>query len=354
MKIGVLSNVFQQHFIPEVEEDLVEIATTVMRALQNYGHETAFYDVTESTFERLRRRNFDIAFNVCERFNGNSTLEPHVPAMLELLGIKYTGSGPMALATCMNKARVKDILVAHGIKTPKYQLFFKGNDNLSKELKFPLFTKPNQMDNSIGITNDAVVRNEEQLRKRVKYLMQTFNQPVLVEEYIEGTDIDAGVLGNNDDALALPLIEVEYEELPKGIEPIFSYDAKWNKQSQIYNKTYYTYEKGDIPKRTENKIKEIAVDICKILDIRDYGRVDLRLDRNNEPYVLEMNPNPGISADCSTPFAAESLGISHDKMINLILYHAMKRYGMIKPSMSFRAAAKSINTNQVVRNKIIA
>src|SRR3989344_7833787 len=167
MKVAVLSNVFGDYENKEVEDDLMEVGNAVVSALREYGHEAIFFDVNEKTFEKLRKANINIAFNVCERFNGNSFFEPHVAAMLELLGIPYTGSAPLTLALCMNKVRVKEILNYYGIPTPKFQVFYSRNKKLNPDLTFPLIVKPSAMDNSIGINSHSVVRNEKELQRRV-------------------------------------------------------------------------------------------------------------------------------------------------------------------------------------------
>jgi len=328
MKIGILSNIFKESDdAEEVEDDLMQVGKLVHQALLNKGHDVKFFDVNEKTFEELRKSDIDIAFNVCERFNGSSFHEPNVAAMLELLNIPYTGSGPLALALCMNKPRVKEIMTHHGIPTPNWQVFYSRNKKLREDMKFPLIVKPAQMDNSIGIDNNAIVNDEKELQSKVGYINRTYNQPALVEEYIPGRDLDVGVVGNGFNSKVLPIAEVNYSGLSPGINKIFSYEAKWDKNCELYKVTGYRFD-IDVPKSVEAKIKRIALDLYRVLDLRDYGRVDIRLSDDNIPYVLEMNPNPGISCDCSTPAAAESLGISYDDMIQLILDNALDRYNL--------------------------
>jgi len=330
MKIGILSNIFQEYSdSSEVEDDLMHVGKLVHKALTNKGHSVKFFDVNEKTFEALRKSDIDIAFNVCERFNGNSFHEPNVAAMLELLNIPYTGSGPLALALCMNKPRVKEIMTHHNIPTPNWQVFYSRNKKLREDMKFPLIVKPAQMDNSIGINNDAIAHDEKELQSKVGYINRTYNQPALVEEYIQGRDLDVGVLGNGFNAKVLPIAEVNYNGLSPGINKIFSYEAKWDKQCELYNVTGYRFD-IDIPKCVEARIKRVALELYRILDLNDYGRVDIRLSEDNIPYVLEMNPNPGISCECSTPMAAESIGVSYDDMIEMILENALDRYNMKK------------------------
>ncbi len=328
MKVAVLSSSFSKFNDKEIEEDMGDVATSVIGALSSYGHDVCFYDVNEKTFEQLRKANVNAAFNVCERFNGNSFFEPHVAAMLELLGIPYTGSGPLTLALCMNKARVKEILTHYEIPTPKFQVFFSKNKRLDPEMKFPLIVKPVCMDNSLGISNNSIVKSEKELQNKVAYINRVYNQAALVEEFIEGRELAIGVLGNNGDAEVLPISEFMFYNLPHGTHDILSYDAKWDNKSEIFNKSIEVCP-AQLPKYIEAKLKKIALDIYKILEVKDYGRIDIRLAEDGTPYVLEMNPNPGISADNTIPKAAKSLGITYNEMINKIFNISLKRHNML-------------------------
>lgn len=325
MRIAVLSNSFKEYGNKEVEEDLTVTGKAVMKALASFGHEVSFFDVNEKTFEILRKTNIDIAFNVCERFNNNSMFEPHVAAMLELLGIPYTGSGPLALALCMNKARVKEILMQNGIPTPGFQVFYSKNKRIDPNLKFPLIVKPICMDNSIGILNDSVVYNEKDLKNRVAYVNRVYNQPALVEEFIEGREFAVGTMGNNGNAVALPVSEYVFLNLKEDEKPILSYELKWDIDYDGGQVGAFEVCPAQIPKYLETKMKRLALDAHKILEVRDYSRIDIRLGKDGTPYVLEMNPNPGISADNTIPKAAKSLGLTYNEMINNILKCALKR-----------------------------
>ncbi len=326
MKIAVLSNRFSEHTNKEVEEDLVITGNAVIDALRSFGHDATLYDVNEKTFELLRRAKVDFAFNVCERFNGNSFFEPHIAAMLELLGIQYTGSGPLTLALCMNKVRVKEILAHNGIPTPKFQVFPSRNKKLDPELQFPLIVKPSCMDNSIGISNDNVVHTEKELRSKVASINHVYGQPALVEEYIDGRELAVGILSNGANATVLPISEYVFSDLPEDVNRILCYDAKWNQESAIYRGSAEQCP-AELPKYIETRIRKIALDVYKLLDVRDYGRVDLRLGKDGTPYVLEMNPNPGISADNTLPKAAKALGWTYQEMIHEIFVQALERQG---------------------------
>ena len=327
MKVAILSNIFQEseEGSTEVEGDLMKVGKATKDALDYYGHEVKFYDVNDRVFEKLRKDKPDIAFNVCERFNGSSFFEPHVASMLELLEIPYTGSGPLALATCINKPRVKAVLMHNNILTPRYQVFYSRWRKMEQKLKFPVIVKPTCMDNSIGIDENAICQTEEKMRSRINYLLKTYNQPALVEEFIKGREINVAVMGTGKESIPLPLCEVTLESGGDRSEKIMNYNFKWSPDSEIYHDSALTCP-AEVPKYVVEKMQKIAVQVHQLLECDDYSRIDFRLDKDNNAYVLEMNPNPGISADCFVPTAAESVGLNYKQMINAIFCLALERY----------------------------
>jgi D-alanine-D-alanine ligase len=272
--------------------------------------------------------------------------------MLELLNIPYTGSGPLTLATCINKVRVKEILMHHGILTPNYQVFYSRNKKLDTDLKFPLIVKPVCMDNSIGITSDAVVKDEDELRTRISYILRTYDQPALVEEYIDGKEITVGVLGNGRNALVLPPSEVIFkgsnDDAKAGDTKIYSYEAKWLKDSDSW-KGIEIVCPAELPKYQEYRIKRIALQVYNILGCRDYGRIDFRLSKEGVPYVLELNPNPGISPAIEgeqpefIPHAASKAGMIYDELILKIFNEALERNNMTIKIMQIPKASSTEN-----------
>lgn len=360
MKVAILSNTFKENTeYKEVEEDLTEVGNAVKRVLEAAGHKAIFFDVNEKTFEELRKSDIDMAFNVCERFNGSSLFEPHIASMLELLNIPYTGSGPLTLATCINKVRVKEILMHHGILTPNYQVFYSRNKKIDPELKFPLIVKPVCMDNSIGITADAVVNNEEELRSKVSYILRTYDQPALVEEFIDGKEITVGVLGNGRNSSILPISEVSFKNWPEDESKVYSYEAKWLKDSDEWKGVSIDCP-ANVPKYQEYRIKRTALQVYNVLGCRDYGRIDFRLSKDGVPYVLEMNPNPGISPFISEgeqpdliPFASQKAGLSYDELIMKIFNEALERNNMtIRIMPSPKPADTMIKTDIIVEAPI--
>lgn len=360
MKVAILSNLFKENTeYKEVEEDLMEVGNAVKRVLESAGHEAVFFDVNEKTFEELRKSDIDMAFNVCERFNGSSLFEPHIASMLELLNIPYTGSGPLTLATCINKVRVKEILMHHGILTPNYQVFYSRNKKLDPELKFPLIVKPVCMDNSIGIGADAVVRTEEELRSRVSSILRTYDQPALAEEFIDGKEITIGILGNGRTASVLPMSEVLFKNWPDNESKVYSYEAKWLTESAEWKGVSIDCP-ATLPKYQEYRIKRTALQVYNVLGCRDYGRIDFRLSSDGVPYVLEMNPNPGISPYLGTgdqpdfmPFASQKAGLSYDDLIMKIFNEALERNNMtIRILPSPKSVDAAVKTEVVVSTTI--
>jgi D-alanine-D-alanine ligase len=326
MRVGVLYNIIKSSESKEVEEDLMEMTNGIKKSLESYGHKVFLINADENLFENLKKKRIEIVFNVCERFNDNSLFEPHVAAMLELSGTPFTGSDCLTLSMCNNKIRTKEILTAYKIPTPKYQVFYSCDEKLNSDLKFPLIVKPEQQENSIGITKDSIINDEESLRRRIKYVNEEFNQAALVEEFIKGNDVEVSIIGNNS-LFVLPIGKVVYEKLSDAAEDkIFCYESKWDLES----KNYGDYVKADLAKDVEEKLKRLAIKIYKMFNIKDYGRIDFRLTKNNEPYVIEVTANPGLSKICSTSESAEWINIGYKELINKIFETALKRYAIKK------------------------
>jgi len=355
MMIGLLSNVLEcTSGNAEVEQDLMQVGEAVKRALESRGHQVIFYDLDADALERIlkdaqgegddaqepqtelaehvtpvKRIKLDAVFNVCERYNNLSTLEPNVASMLELYGIPYTGSSPWALAVCMNKVRVKELLQHHQLPIAKYQVFTSSRQRLDPDLSFPLIVKPNMMDNSIGITKDSLVHDLERLQAQVALLLGTYDQEVLVEEFLPGREFTVGVIGNVA-AETLPICEISFEKFPDKLPRILGYDAKWFKDSDAYQHTPIVCP-APISEELAARMRTLALEAYTLLGVRDYGRVDFRLDANGNPVILEMNPNPGINVEDFIPVAARVAGISYEELINMILNEALTRHGVALP-----------------------
>ncbi len=251
--------------------------------------------------------------------------------MLEFLNIPYTGSDPLTLSICLDKARTKEILSYSKIPTPEF-LVIDQNDDIEKiEFSFPAIVKPIAEGSSKGIFNSSVVFNKEDLLNEIEKVHKIYNQPALIEKFLSGKEFTVAVLGNGSEAKVLPIIEMKYEELPEGLLPIYSYEAKW-----IFDTRENPLNIYECPAKIDSELKKliekIALKTYHILRCRDWSRIDMRLDENGIPNVLEINPLPGILPDPNDnscyPKAARAAGLSYSEMINAVLNAARKRYGI--------------------------
>lgn len=297
-------------------------------ALQNLNHTPELVNLNLDSFEYLRKSDFDLVFNLCDDgFRNDSLLEAHIPAMLDILQLPYTGANFLTLATCVNKARTKELLSFHNIPTPEFQVFYRNSDKLDRRLKFPLIVKPLHEDASIGLKKESVVKNRNQLRERVAFVMKNYNQPALVERFIAGREVYVGILGSGDRLTVLPISEIVFDStLPKTAK-ICSYEAKWVTKSKAYKDTPV-----ECPARLDKDLEQSLVEIAKkaysLMSCQDYGRVDFRIDESSQPYVLEVNPNPDLSFDAGLTKMAKAQGTDYDELIGKVLDSALHRYQM--------------------------
>ncbi|MEM3440179.1 MAG: ATP-grasp domain-containing protein [Candidatus Bathyarchaeia archaeon] len=308
------------------EEDTVE---AIANALQRGGCEVIRIEADEGAYERLARSRPDIVFNIAEGLRGESR-ESHIPAMLEMLGIPYTGSGPLTLAIALNKALTHRILSASGIPSPSFQVFERGDEELEGGLEFPLVVKPLSEGSSKGIRNDSLVKDEAGLRRQVSKVLEVYKQPAIVEEFLPGREFTVGLIGNSEPTV-LPIVEILLDKLPAGANPLYSYEAKWV-WDVPGNPVEILHCPPQIPKEVEEEIKGIARKAFKALGCRDLCRIDIRMDGEGVPRVMEVNPLPGLipnpDAHSCLPRAARAAGLTYDQLICTILWQALKRYGL--------------------------
>lgn len=289
-------------------------------------------EANEDFPERLRQTRPDIVFNIAEGFHGVNR-EAHVPAICEFFGIPYSGSDPFTLTLCLDKARTKETLTFHGIPTPKFAVVEKLEDlNVAaKGLDLPLFVKPLHEGSSKGITDSNLCWDRSRLLSQAKFLLENYKQPVLVEEYLPGKEFTCAVLGNGDEATVLPLVGMNFESLPKGALPIYSFDAKfvWDRPE---NPLDIFQCPARITKELQASIERVTLDAFRVLGCRDWARIDVRLDADGKPNVLEVNPLPGILPDPADnsclPKAARAAGIGYEELIQNCLKYAAARQGV--------------------------
>jgi D-alanine-D-alanine ligase len=299
----------------------------IFEALEKLGHEPSYQilDGTPQCLNSLAKCEADLIFNLTESFAGDDTKEMHVAAYLDLLGKPYTGAGPHASFLAQDKAIAKKMFAFHGIRTPFFATSYRGSIEHAHDIAFPLIVKPLAEDGSIGINSDAVVTSIKELMERVQDIQNEFDSPAIIEEYIEGREIYAAILGSYESAQALPLVELDFSKLPKGTPKIASYDVKFEKEAEAYKLTKSAVAE-DLDEETVTRLTETALAAHRAVKLRDYGRIDMRLSAKGEVYVIEANPNPWLSSKQEFVMAAKASGRSYTQLIGEIVDLAMARY----------------------------
>ena len=312
------------------EWDTWETINAVKSAIETY-HAVELIEADQFAYEKLRESKCDIVFNIAEGFNGTSR-EAQIPAILDMLKKPYTGSDPLTLSICLDKARTKEILSYHKIPNAKFLVIDQLEQLTDVNMMFPLIVKPISEGSSKGIYSSSFVNNDRELLLELQRILTEYNQPALLEEFLPGREFTVAIIGNNNEAEALPIVEISYKDFPKDFVPIYSYEAKWildtrEKPLDVFNCP------ADIDLNLEQEIKATALKTYRVLKCRDWSRIDLRLDKFNIPNVIEVNPLPGIlpnPVDNSCfPKAARTIGLDYNNMINKVLFTAAKRYGLV-------------------------
>jgi len=276
----------------------------------------------QKTINNINAFTPDVIYNFVESVEGISTYEWCMTGLFELLRYEFTGCTPITLGNCLNKARTKAILKAMNILTPDYRTLKKTKRFTEKEIKlrYPMIIKLLNEDASIGISEFSVIKNYTELRKQFSFLVDTYNQDVILEEYIQGRELNVAILGGK----TLPVSEINFNGLPDGLPNIVTYDGKWTNGSVYYNHTKPLCP-APLGERIKKKILKTALEAYDALNCRDYARVDIRLTSDGVPYVIEVNPNPDISSDSGFARAAEADGIGYDDLLSTIANFALSR-----------------------------
>ncbi|MDF1611931.1 D-alanine--D-alanine ligase family protein [Stygiobacter electus] len=317
---------FEANFDLETPDPILEF-NYMHKALIQEGYDAYLLNIKDDflTFIKDYEKNKpDVVFNLVELYKDQPKFEMNFTGLLELMGVAYTGASPMALATCQNKTLTKRIINTLGIKTPKFKFIKSMDQSFRVELNYPLIVKPAFEDASVGIDNNSIVNNVDELKKRVEYIFNSLQQPSLVEEFIEGRELNVAVFGDKD-LKVLPISEIDFSEMPKNLYPIVSFQAKWDPFHEAYHKTIPICP-AQLPKEIEEEAKEIAIKCFKAVGVRDYARVDMRLSsKDNQLYVLEVNPNPDLQEGAGFMRSAHYAGYSYSKMLSMIVELAYQR-----------------------------
>jgi D-alanine-D-alanine ligase len=285
------------------------------------------FDDIHMLINDVKKNQPDVIFNFVELYKDDPKLEMNVVGLFELMGIPYTGSPPLALANCQNKMMAKKLLNINGIKTPPSFLATELPEKLKHDLKYPLMVKPAFEDASVGIENESIVKNKSELLSRMDHVIQKFTQPVLIEEFIEGRELNIAIF-QDEGTRTLPISEIDFTEMPDHLHNIVSYQAKWDPQHESYHKTIPICP-AILPSKIEKKVNEIAISAFNVMGCRDYARVDVRLSPDDEIFVLEVNPNPDLTEGAGFMRSAEAAGISYSQVLEKLVGMAYSRKGQI-------------------------
>ena len=277
--------------------------------------------------KRLAAARPDFVFNVAEGLYGPNR-EGHVPAICEFLGVPYSASDPLTLGLALHKGRAKEVLQHHGVPTAPFLLARNVADARACTLPFPLFAKPAFEGSGKGVSVKSLCQNRKQLVTQVGYLLTTYNEPVLIEAFLPGSEFTVGILGNGREARCLPIVGMRFDELPEGAPPIYGYEAKW-----IWDSPTDPLDIFQCPARIQKKLAEQIQTAClsayHALECRDWCRIDVRCDGEGNPMVMELNPLPGILPDprdnSCLPKAARAAGMTYDELIRTVADIAWRR-----------------------------
>jgi len=332
MKIGITYNL-KEEISPRAvldsesteEFDTTQTIDAICNVFQKNGYKTIRLGGGIEIVEKIKNEKVDFVFNIAEGYNGRNR-ESHIPAILEMLNIPYSGSDPLTLGLSLDKTLTKKIALSAGIPTPRYKIVREIEDLsvVENKLRYPLITKPAWEGSSKGIYNSSKVYDKNELKKNAIMLFEKYpNQPVMVEEYIEGKEITVGVIGNESPEI-LGLMEIMNKTVTADEDFFYSLEVKRN-----WKKLVDYVSPPDINGLFERHIKYYAISAFKEFGCRDIARIDFKISKHNKVFMLEINPLPGLSPEyADIAIMSQKLGIKYDNLILSILNHALSRYGL--------------------------
>lgn len=323
MKITVLTYLDTDD---ENSKDYDPVVPQVARTLRRLGHRVSILGVhgdVKRLIAGLSRRNPDLVFNLMEMFGDNVFGDIPVTGLLELLGVRYTGSGPGELYLSQDKGLTKKLLAFEDILYPRYAVFSRqAAFETGGNLRMPLFVKPLRSDASLGIGGKSLVHDAVALMERVAAIHKELEDSALAEEYIEGREFYVGVMGNAQPK-PLPPVEVDFTGFPEGVPKVMDSKAKWDERSKEYKGTKSVI--ATLPDELRARLQKVAVDAYRALRVKDYGRVDLRLTDTGDIYVLEVNASCYLEKESEFAMAALASGLDYPRLIERIVNLASER-----------------------------
>jgi D-alanine-D-alanine ligase len=334
MKILVLFDLYRrpapdEQFSPRTLERVEDKPTEadVLRALGRLGHEVeslAVFDNVPFILEKLSSFRPDVVFNLSESFLANRAQEPNIPALLELMKVRYTGSGPAALMLCKDKSLAKKLLAYHRVRVARGLVSHRRRPlQKLRRFRFPAFVKPVGEEGSDGIAQASFARDEQEALERARFIHERVKTDALIEEYVDGRELYVGVLRSGTTQV-FPPREIFFNKVPDDAPKFATFNAKWD---EAYRKKWGIKNgpAGPLPDGVSEKLDALARTVGRVLKIRGPGRVDVRLTPDNELVVIEANPNPSLAHDEDFAQAALKAGIEYDALVQRILDDALRR-----------------------------
>lgn len=312
------------------EWDSFDTILAVKAALETQ-HSVTLIEANEEAYPKLLQLQPEIVFNIAEGMRGASR-EAQIPAMLEMLGIPFTGSDALTLGICLDKSRAKEILAYHNIATPEFVVVHSLDELPRCTVSLPAIVKPLHEGSSKGVLDSSVVRTKDELVVQVKRVLTEYDEPALVEKFLSGREFTVAMLGNGLAVRVLPIIELRFDLLPEGANPIYSYEAKWRWDTLEHPLGEMYTCPADISPELEKSIKSACRAAFQVLRCRDWCRIDIRLDEKGIPNVIELNPLPGILPNpddhSAFPMAARKGGLNYVQLLTSVVGEAAKRHNL--------------------------
>ncbi|MBU3958387.1 MAG: ATP-grasp domain-containing protein [Candidatus Omnitrophica bacterium] len=301
------------------EFDHPDTINILVSAIESQNFKVKRIGNINNLLETINALGVDIVFNISEGVSGRNR-ESQVPMLLEMAGIPFVGADALTLALSLDKVMAKKIFIADGIPTPKF-FTIDTVDSLvdADHLKFPLIVKPRFEGSSKGLAESSRVGNMEELKTRTEYVINTYKQPALVEEFICGQEFTVAIVGNNP-AQILPIIQIK-------IDGSLQLNDKFYTFARISSDRLEYVCPAHIGQDLKKKLSELSLRAYNAVECLDFARIDLRVDRGGRPYVLEINPLPSLSIEDVFPLLAKEIGITYEQMVGKILNYALGRYG---------------------------
>jgi D-alanine-D-alanine ligase len=309
------------------EGDTPRTISAVKEAIASNGHTVTGIEADTGLESKLRRVKPDLVYNIAEGLFGDSR-ESYVPAVCEKLSIPYTGSGPLTLGICLHKGRCKEILTANGIPNPPFRVFRPGEAVDLSGFPFPAIVKPVAEGSSKGVCDKSVADNAGQAAKLISDCLSEYGEAAIIEGFLPGAEFTVAMIGNGASLEVLPIVGFDFSQLPPTARKIYSYEAKWVWDTPKAPLKIFQCP-AQIPETLRAQIERLVRDTARVLEIRDWCRMDVRLDAAGKPNIIEVNPIPGILPDPKDnscfPKAARTAGYSYQQLFQKVIEAAVSR-----------------------------